>query len=401
MWKLTGILLTQFVWSVKSAIAFLLVNIVSIIQKNKWSVPHEGVRYLLVNPESLGDVVLLSWLVARLKRGEHTDRIGVVVESQYAELVGSSGADSVFVIGDHSLHTIVRLLKDLRSHRYDVAINTLLPRSPLSDVVVLLCGAQETIAFEGDGLFLKDPFRQWLNGSYSTLIPLRGDHVLDHYDRLLLAAEVDNGIDREKSTALPFQIPPEVRTAVAQMMEPWKLKHGTTLLAVAPGASTRLKKWPVEKYRALLRSFNGDNIAAVLIGSRDERGELEAIGKDSTVPTYNTAGELTLIQVMALLDRCDAVLGNDTGILHLAAALKKPSLVIMAGGEPGRFFPYGTARVVRRPVPCEGCRWLCPYAEPHCISEIDVEAVRRALMDVLEAIPHKDISSPIVGGRSG
>src|SRR5205085_2524024 len=102
----------------------------------------------------------------------------------------------------------------------------------------------------------------------------------------------------------------------------------------------------------------------------------------------SAAGLLDVRTAAAVLARCRLFVGNDTGTLHLAAAAGTPCVGVFAAQDwPGRWQPYGLGHtVLRRPVPCEGCRLtVCTREGMRCLREITVEDVLAACRATLPA----------------
>ncbi|MGE3847161.1 MAG: glycosyltransferase family 9 protein [Gammaproteobacteria bacterium] len=121
---------------------------------------------------------------------------------------------------------------------------------------------------------------------------------------------------------------------------------GTRWLAVAPGANYAGKKWPREAFADLLRRAAGDVDAVVLLGSAED--EVDAKHLAAAGPhARNLAGRTSLLEAAALLARCRAFVGNDSGLGHMAAAVGVPTLTVFGPGDPPRYRPWGqTARIV-------------------------------------------------------
>jgi ADP-heptose:LPS heptosyltransferase len=81
-------------------------------------------------------------------------------------------------------------------------------------------------------------------------------------------------------------------------------------------------------------------------------------------------GQTTLEELAQEIVQADLFLGVDTGPAHLALALGKPTVVVLGGGDYGRFFPYGKARVVTRQMDCFQCHWECRYDRALCLHDI-------------------------------
>ena len=163
------------------------------------------------------------------------------------------------------------------------------------------------------------------------------------------------------------------------------MDHGLKL-ALCPGARFKAKDWGVANYVALLGAlaaappFRGMTVH-VLGGTEDrataaviEQGAREAGG----MTVRDWTGRCDVHQAMALIERCDLCVGNDTFGLHAAIAVGTPSVVLLWGGDGDRWSPWGDPakhRMVRAAVDCGGCGGVCAQPGHDCMARIDVAAV--------------------------
>jgi len=151
------------------------------------------------------------------------------------------------------------------------------------------------------------------------------------------------------------------------------------LIGVGPGSKMPSKIWPEERYVELVRALVDQlGVYPVIFGGP----ELSALGNRLIAAWgcgVNAAGRLSVREAAAALSHCRLFVGNDTGTMHLAAAVNTPCVGIFAAVDwPGRWYPYGgTHRVLRRSVACEGCHLFeCIQHEMECLKLISVsEAV--------------------------
>jgi len=104
----------------------------------------------------------------------------------------------------------------------------------------------------------------------------------------------------------------------------------------------------------------------------------------------NWAGSLSVLESAEALRRCTLYLGNDTGIMHLAAAVGTRCIAIFSARDhPGKWYPYGQGHVViRKQIPCEGCYLtVCEEHRMACLMEINVEEVCQAVLSDLNVAP--------------
>jgi len=161
--------------------------------------------------------------------------------------------------------------------------------------------------------------------------------------------------------------------------------HNKRLVAVGPGSKWPSKVWPEERYRALGRCLIDEfGMFPLVFGGSEDR----EIGKRLIAHWglgANAAGELSVRQAAATLVHCRLYVGNDTGVMHLAAAVGTPCVAIFSAQDwPGRWYPYGQGHIVlRSAVLCEGCRLRVCNRDLNCLKKISVDDVAQACRQVL------------------
>jgi ADP-heptose:LPS heptosyltransferase len=145
------------------------------------------------------------------------------------------------------------------------------------------------------------------------------------------------------------------------------------------GARKVLRRWPGERFAALgarLRERYGLDI--VFTGTPDEREAIEAVRKSMDFKTYLFSGH-TLPDLAALASRAALFVGNESGPMHLAAAMGIPVIGLFGPGEPHVFAPFGEkCAVVHHKLECNPCDQVhCQHPENTCMQRITVEEVVR------------------------
>jgi heptosyltransferase-2 len=153
-----------------------------------------------------------------------------------------------------------------------------------------------------------------------------------------------------------------------------------------PGASYGpAKRWPVDRFAALGDRLVGALGADVLVfGSKAERPLAEAVARAMRHTPVVLAGTTTLRQWMALTERCRLVVANDSGAMHLGAAMGVPVLAIFGSTDDRRTGPLSPwARAVRHPVPCSPCGLReCPI-DFRCMHAVTVDEVHRIALELV------------------
>ncbi len=165
------------------------------------------------------------------------------------------------------------------------------------------------------------------------------------------------------------------------------------LVAIGPETLMPAKLWPKARFVELGRRLLAHGWCPVVVGS----GRGEGAASDWVAQWgggLDAAGQWPVAGSAALLARCRAYVGVDSGVAHLAAAVARPCVVLTSGrADIGQWDPLGSGHVVlRHRTPCEGCRaHACPVAGHPCMSSLSVDAAWTAVEQVLPvAVPSPD-----------
>jgi ADP-heptose:LPS heptosyltransferase len=158
-------------------------------------------------------------------------------------------------------------------------------------------------------------------------------------------------------------------------------------VAICTGAKLTSKIWPWERYAEVVRLLiDKQGLFPVIIGGRED----QEVG-EKLVSGWGTglcaAGELSVRESAALMEGARFYLGNDTGVMHLAAAVGKPCVAIFSARDwPGIWEPYGKGhKVLRFDVPCAGCHLAVCDKDLQCLRGIEVQQVYDACVAVIQA----------------
>jgi ADP-heptose:LPS heptosyltransferase len=162
-----------------------------------------------------------------------------------------------------------------------------------------------------------------------------------------------------------------------------------TVCAVAPGSNMPVKQWGFDKYRMLgeklLRLHR--NIFLLVFGGPQDASMGNDLVQFWQERCLNLAGKTTISESYFLLRHADAFVGNDSGTMHLAAAVGVPCVAIFTARAPENvWYPYGeNHRVIRHETECHYCMLKeCKIESSRCIRSIDVDEVLDALQQILD-----------------
>lgn len=159
-------------------------------------------------------------------------------------------------------------------------------------------------------------------------------------------------------------------------------------VAFLPMSRWKSKNWPLASYAAVARSLlEHANASILLLGGKKDFPVCMELEKLVKGPVQNMAGRTTFTEMGSLLAEMDLVISNDTGPMHMAAALGVPLLAIFGPTDPKRTGPYGSRqRVITSGVPCRPCfDKTCKLGHTKCLEEITTETVADAALEMLGA----------------
>lgn len=241
-----------------------------------------------------------------------------------------------------------------------------------SAFVSLFSRARRRIGFNGQGrgLFLTNALPAPL---------YRATHLSEAYVRLLGPV---TGIE-EREIPLPVVIPPSSWSETVK-----RLSGGKPYFVLAPGGTYGTSKiWPHDRFSALAaRLAARTGWMPLVVGRNEERPAAAALLEAARAGGRNCAGGLSIEELVSVLRGSGVTIGNDSGPVHIAAALGRPTVAIFGPSSAEWTAPRGRAvRIVTGEAPCAPCfKRDCPYGQPTCLLLVDVDAVYRAACSLIE-----------------
>ena len=303
-------------------------------------------RLLFIRTDRLGETLLNLPAVAALKAALPSAAITLLVHPDLQPLLEAvPEADQVLAdtraAGPLWWLRALRLARMLRPHRFDLALVSN-PKKELHAAVWLAAIPRRLGYGRKWGWCLTDrvPDRKALGDRHEV------EYNLDLVRALGLPA-----------AALPWRFPPFSREQedLRRLPELRDLQPSEPLIAVHPFSSNPMKRWPAERCRELIRRLAlRRDVRIVVVGGTEEQEQVsEVLPPDASVA--NLVGRLTLRQLAALLQRARALVSNDSGPVHLAAAVGTRTVVLFGGSAqpasgPVRWGPWGSGHaVIARP----------------------------------------------------
>lgn len=165
---------------------------------------------------------------------------------------------------------------------------------------------------------------------------------------------------------------------------------GIPLVAMVPGSKMQSKRWPMERYVAVGRKLlsENDSLMIALLGSKEEIPLCQAVAEELGSRAIMVAGKTAIMEAAAMLTRATIYVGNDTGTMHLSAAMGVPGVAVFSARDAaGKWEPIGECfDVLRADVPCAGCMLeTCIDQKNLCLKEISTQQVINSALRILKA----------------
>jgi len=299
----------------------------------------------------LGDAVMTTPAVSALRRAFPGARIALLGKPVVAELFRHHpDIDEVLVYERPGRHDgaagRVRMAGELRRRRFDAAL--LLQNAFDAALLAFLARIPERAGYATDGrwMLLTHPVR---------ITPdILREHEVEYYLRLVERL----GVPRPASPELRVAVTDAERAAMASRLEGLGVERGRPIVAINPGATYgSAKRWYPDRFAAVADALSGTWGAAVaVLGSAAEAPLAGEIGTAMRTPPVNLAGRTTVREMMALLSLSSFLVTNDSGPMHIGAALGVPLVAIFGPTDWRRTSPWTRdARIVRVDVDCSPC----------------------------------------------
>jgi heptosyltransferase-2 len=327
----------------------------------------------VIAPNWLGDATMATPFILALRRICPDHDIDLLCRTYVADVFRfHSAVDRVLEYHrDGGIREAARVLRRSRPERgWEICF--VLPPSFSSALLGRLSGARRRIGYggQGRGLLLSDALPP---------VDYHTGHLSTAYLRL-----TERVTDREVGEVpYPVVVPPYDWSEVVK-------SKGLTgsYYVIAPGATYGgAKVWPADRYAELAGKLAGKTgWTVVAVGTESERAALEELIVTSGTSGVNLAGKCTVHELLAVLRGAALVIGNDSGPVHLSAAVGRPTVAIFGSTSTDWTAPRGTSvAVISAAVDCAPCfKRECPEGDARCMGEVTVDGVFSASMKLIE-----------------
>lgn len=325
-------------------------------------------RILVIAPSWVGDAVLAQPLFRRL-HARHRELVLDVLAPPWTHALFArvpeinSSIDSPFGHGELALRRRYALGRSLAARHYEQAI--VLPNSFKSALIPCFAGIPLRTGFIGEARWglLNDARRL-----DKRALPLMAE-------RFTLLAEAPGDAIKRPLAAARLKVDHAQRAATLRQ---FGLAPRRPVAALCPGAEYGpAKRWPPAYFAALAQKLAAAGCEVWLIGSAQDAALGDAIAQAGGSDCINLCGKSTLTEAIDLLSCAALVVSNDSGLMHVAAALDKPLTAIYGSSSPAFTPPLSVrAQIVRLDLPCSPCfRRECPLGHFNCMRQLTAQQV--------------------------
>ena len=347
-------------------------------------------RILIVKLGSIGDVIHSLPVLCTLRTTFPESFIGwVVEEAAFPVLQGNQDLNELILLerkkltGISSVSYINYWIRRLQEKDFDTVFD--LHNLLKSGMISYFSGAPLRVGFrkmrEGNFLFMNHRIKPSPHCR----------HAVEKYLNLLRALGVD---ESQWVKRFPLTWNNEDEAIVHRFMVDNQLHQGGALVAINPGANWSSKQWMPERYAKVADEImKWFGVRVLILWGPGERSIAESLLNKMSRPGI-LSPQTTIKQLMALIHRCDLLISGDSAPVHIAAALKIPTVTLFGPSDPNRNAPYGDPhRIVASPIPPAGHLQRKEKGDVW-MKAIEVDHVLEAARQQLEGIGKIAYSSP-------
>lgn len=347
-------------------------------------VGYQSVKKILVlRYRSIGDIILSYPTIEALKNTFPYARIDMLIDDTFEELCHGHPYINFLILNERkpkgvgSIRNFVRelkFIKKIRWNNYDMVID--LHSGPRSALLTLLSGAKYRV---GHMMRLRSKL------CYN-IMPLPGNSNSHSVDVMLKTIAPLNPIMPKRKT-LFLKYSEGDRRYVKDFLRKYDISEKDTVVMIHPGARVDFKRLPANKMGAIVRWLTSElGVKVIYAGSDSDLPAIAEIVSHSGKPGL-MATNLPLGQLAALIDSCNLFVGNDSGPMHMAAAMGVPLVVFFGPTDPAVWAPWGTrGKIVRcKKMECMPCdQKHCPHIQNNCMARISVTSAKKAILSTLK-----------------
>ncbi len=324
-------------------------------------------RILIIRPGGIGDAVILLPVVAHLKKKYPDAMIDILAEKRNESVFSLSSSIRKIYCYDEpkALFMVLR-------YKYDVVIDTE-QWHRLSALTTRMTNAPIRIGYATN--------ERWKMFTHSIAYS-HEDSEKKSFFNLLTPFTIEMPVEDEKdSLTIPLKISEKIKLILQPLLS-------RKIIALFPGGSIIEKRWEVDKFREVAKKITQHGYCAVIIGGKEDvRDGLEIVTGLSNI--VNLCGRLSLSETAAVFQEVQLLITGDSGILHIADAMRKKIVALFGPGNVKKWAPRGKhVAVITKNLGCSPCSTFgyTPRCKNNvaCMKNITVEEVYTKAIELLE-----------------
>lgn len=340
---------------------------------------NDNLKILILRMSSIGDIVLTFPFVRLLRKQFPDAQIDYVVKKKFDELIKSNKNISNIYSFDSNkgFNELRKLKKIIKKEKYTYIFD--IHRNIRSYYLRKFLGAKKVF------LYRKYRIKRWLLinlniNLYNNIIPVYKAYI--NSAKKLGLTDDNRGFD--------FNIDDKYIKKIDELFKDENINNSNFLVVLCPGTGYESKSWSVEGFSKVGKFLiSGFNAEVMVIGDDRDFDKGEKIRNYIGDRVYNFCGRLSIMESAALISKCELVITNDAGPMHIAEALnKKLTAIFGATVEEFGYFPVNTNAVVVQKLcscrPCSNNGWKkCSKKETECMNGISPDNVVNACLNLV------------------
>lgn len=362
---------------------------------------------LIIYTESLGDFIMFtSALRVYKKEFEKSNKRLFLMINEQNKIKGFFSEETIFYFNEAIWKNPIKIFKFIKNNyrKFDVIVNanTNQYASRAVHFFVLFLGAQKTIKLSGENFldyfknqrsFIENAFIGFVNRMYTDIVHSSSSAI--QKDKITHVISYHKDLLEYVFETTFFQIIPSFDDYVPSISKPFldkfdKLLDNERFVIFVCGAGQQYREWPFDRFLILADYLKQRGVKSVFVGTKKESAFFSPLLPKEDF-FINLIGQLSLNELLFLISQSLLVIGNETGPIHAAIALRKPSICILGGGHFGRCSLYGYEDIniwVYKKTSCYLDNWMCGIENnlAPCINIINVELVKEKLDNLLRYV---------------
>lgn len=339
---------------------------------------------LFINTRLLGDLIISSIIFNNEQElAKIYKKIYFLIDKKYSDLFKEyNGSIEIIKWNNkkykYNLFYRLVFLNMIKKYKIGEVINVGFTRKIIEDEITLLTGAMKKRCFTNNPSTIKS-FSRYMDSLYDEVIkPETGNNFND-----LTSLLKQLGIVEPKTTSRVYLRKQNYLKSQNNLIVN---KSKQKIISIAPFSSQPFREWKLDNYISLIKLLTMNNLAIIyLLGEKKDRKHIRD-KRNSDLKIIDKVGLTNLAEVSAIISISDLFIGNDSGLFHLAKAIKIKRICIAGGGAFNISLPYSEQEneiILYKEMTCFGCLWNCIYNNPICLHEVTVDEVYRAAQKLM------------------